>query len=223
MSSSSEPSPDNTAHAVQCLTTEHFTLQTARGASISESNGRAALFLSTVSSVLVAIAFIGQASKMGEAFFLFCAVLFPTLFFLGIVTFVRVLQTGIEDMIYTRGINRIRHFYIEVAPEIKKYLMLSVHDDMPGALKSMGLKPSRFQTVLTSSGTIGVINGVLAGAGIGVGLSGLLGAKLWLSVIAAIAIFLISGVVHYRYQAQKWTEAEASLKVLFPSDGDSKS
>jgi hypothetical protein len=35
---------------LQALTTEHFTLQTARSATIMESNGRSALFLSTVSS-----------------------------------------------------------------------------------------------------------------------------------------------------------------------------
>ena len=38
---------------LQALTTEHFTLQTARSATIMESNGRSALFLSTVSSAVV--------------------------------------------------------------------------------------------------------------------------------------------------------------------------
>jgi hypothetical protein len=46
---------------LQALTTEHFTLQTARSATIMESNGRSALFLSTVSSAVVALAFIGQS------------------------------------------------------------------------------------------------------------------------------------------------------------------
>jgi hypothetical protein len=38
---------------LQFLTTEHFTLQTAKAATISEANGRSALFLSTVSSAVV--------------------------------------------------------------------------------------------------------------------------------------------------------------------------
>jgi hypothetical protein len=41
---------------LQALTTEHFTLQTARSATLMETNGRSALFLSTVSSVVVALA-----------------------------------------------------------------------------------------------------------------------------------------------------------------------
>lgn len=66
-------------HILQFLTTEHFTLQTAKAATIAEANGRSSLFLATVSSGVVALAFIGQVSQMGEAFFLFGLVLLPTL------------------------------------------------------------------------------------------------------------------------------------------------
>jgi hypothetical protein len=41
--------------AVTVLTTEHFTLQGARAATISESTGRATMFLSSVSGGLVAL------------------------------------------------------------------------------------------------------------------------------------------------------------------------
>jgi hypothetical protein len=220
MTGEPEQSAQN-ANALQCLTTEHFNLQTARSAAIAESNGRAGLFLSTVSSAVVAMSFIGQASKMGEAFFTFSMVLFPTLFFLGIVTFVRMLQTGIEDVLYARGINRIRHFYTEVAPEIKPYLVLSTHDDMTGALESMGLKPAHFQTLLTSSSMIAVINGVLAGVIVGIVMAGMLQMPLWLAVLAAALVFLVSGFFQYQYQAKKWAEADEHLKSMFPSgDGE---
>jgi hypothetical protein len=49
---------------LQALTTEHFTLQTARSATIADSNGRSALYLSTVSSAVVALAFIGQVAHL---------------------------------------------------------------------------------------------------------------------------------------------------------------
>ncbi len=76
---------------LQFLTTEHFTLQTAKAATVAEANGRAALFLSTVSSAVVALAFIGQVSGMGQAFFVFGFVLFPSLLYLGFVTFERAI------------------------------------------------------------------------------------------------------------------------------------
>src|ERR1044072_6838953 len=92
--------PDDKAtreQILQLMTTEHFTLQPANAATVAEANGRAALYLGSVSSAVVALAFIGQVSRMGEAFFLFGLVLFPSIFFLGIVTFDRVIQTALDD------------------------------------------------------------------------------------------------------------------------------
>ncbi len=62
---------------LQCMTTEHFTLQTARSMTVSDSTGRASLFLGTVSSTLIALAFVGQSSQLGTPFYLFALVLFP--------------------------------------------------------------------------------------------------------------------------------------------------
>ena len=117
---------------LQFMTTEHFTLQTARAATVAESNGRSSLFTGAVSSAVVAMAFIGQVSGMNDAFFVFGLVLFPSLIFLGFVTFDRVLQTALEDWIYASEINRIRHYYAEIAPEMKRYFIQSTHDDAPG-------------------------------------------------------------------------------------------
>ncbi len=80
------------ASALQFMTTEHFTLQTARSATIADAASRASLFVSTVSSALVALAFIGQISGIGAAFYAFSFVLLPALCFLGIVTFIAPLN-----------------------------------------------------------------------------------------------------------------------------------
>ena len=58
---------------LQFMTTEHFTLQTARSATIAEANGRCALFMGSVSSAVVAVAFIGQASKGSSCSLLSCS------------------------------------------------------------------------------------------------------------------------------------------------------
>ena len=53
---------------------------------VADTNGRCTLFIGTVSGALIAIAFTGQASSMGTAFFVFSLVLFPSLFFMGLFT-----------------------------------------------------------------------------------------------------------------------------------------
>jgi hypothetical protein len=53
------PAGDGDAQAVLlALTTEHFTLQTARAVTVSDSNGRTALYLGSLSSSLVALALV---------------------------------------------------------------------------------------------------------------------------------------------------------------------
>src|ERR1044071_5368086 len=90
---------------LQALTTEHFTLQTARAATIADSNGRAALYLSTVSGAVIALAFIGQVAHVGKVFFLFALALLPALVLLGVLTYLRLLQTAVKDLYYARAIN----------------------------------------------------------------------------------------------------------------------
>ncbi len=62
---------DRLGPAVTMATTEHFNLQTARAATISEANGRASIYLAALSSNLIALAFIGQMSRLGTAFYAF--------------------------------------------------------------------------------------------------------------------------------------------------------
>jgi hypothetical protein len=44
------------------ITTEHFTLQTARAAAIAQANGRATTYMGVLSSSLIALALVGQTT-----------------------------------------------------------------------------------------------------------------------------------------------------------------
>ena len=112
------PRPDPRPAAATFVSTEHFTLQGARAATIAESTGRATVFLGSVSGGLIALGFLGQASHLGTAFYAFGLILLPTLAFLGLVTFRRVLQSGREDAVYAHRIAQLRAFYFEAAPEV---------------------------------------------------------------------------------------------------------
>jgi hypothetical protein len=79
------------------LTTEHFTLQGARSQTASESASRASRYILSVSSALVALGLIGQASQIGATFDVFALTVLPTLYVLGVFTFVRVVECGAED------------------------------------------------------------------------------------------------------------------------------
>jgi hypothetical protein len=94
---------DRLGPAVSMATTEHFNLQTARAATISEANGRASIYLAALSSNLIALAFIGQMSRLGTAFYAFSLLLLPVLAFVGVVTFQRLVQSSLEDIAYAQA------------------------------------------------------------------------------------------------------------------------
>src|SRR5918998_4440538 len=110
--------------AATFATTEHFNLQTARALTVSESNGRASIYLAALSSNLIALAFIGQMSQLGVAFYSFALILLPVLAFVGVVTFLRLVQSSIEDIAYARRIGLLRDFYLRLSPELEPFLVV---------------------------------------------------------------------------------------------------
>jgi hypothetical protein len=217
-----QPAKAKDSEILQILITEHTNLQAARSATIFEANGRTTLFLGAVSSGIVALAFIGQMSEMGQAFFLFALILLPSLIFLGLVTFIRVNQTGIEDMISARGINRIRHYYTEVAPLVENYFILSTHDDMLGYLQNLGGQVSIFQQFVSTAGLVSVINSVLTAVFVGLLTFSLFNASLLVCITAGVVVFAASVTLYMWYIHQHWKENEKHLKVLFPSEEEKR-
>jgi len=201
---------------VTIMTTEHYTLQTGRAITVSESNGRSSLFVGAVSSGLIALAFVGQLSHLGTAFYVFSLVLLPTLFFMGIITFERVLQSGSADIIYAHGINRIRHLYLEYAPQMQPYFILSSHDDTSLPMESLGtMHRDRWQVFLSMAGMMAVLNSVLAGSFVGLLLDAFT-LPLGVTTSAGVVTFLVSVGLHQRYQWRQWMRLGRNLPVLFP-------
>ena len=201
---------------VSIMTTEHYNLQTGRSMTISETNGRSSLFVGAVSSGLIALAFVGQISRLGTAFFVFSLVVIPTLLFMGLITFERVLQAGSADIVYARGINRIRHLYLEYAPQMQPYFILSTYDDQEGTLGQEAMQTSWWQVFLSMAGMMAVINSVLAGGFVGLLLAAFT-LPLWVTTSAGVVTFLVSVGLHQRYQWRQWMRLGRNLPVLFPS------
>ena len=183
---------------------------------ISESNGRSSLFVGAVSSGLIALTFVGQIAHLGTAFFVFSLIVIPTLLFMGLITFERVLQAGSVDVIYARGINRIRHLYLEYAPQMQPYFILSTRDDQEGTLGTEAMQTSWWQVFLNTAGMIAVINSVLAGSFVGL-LFAAFTFPLWVSAGAEVVTFLLSVTIQQRYQWKQWMRQARTMPVLFPS------
>jgi hypothetical protein len=210
-------SPDRSA-LLTALTTEHFTLQGARAQTTSESTARAGLYIAAVSSTLIALGFIGQASGAGDLFNVFSLVVLPTLYVIGVFTFLRLAENGEEDLIYGRAINRIRHHYLELAGDEARLFLLSANDDVPGVMWNMGLRPTRSQPYLTAAFMIAVVNSVIGGAAAALAVAAMGDPPLGVPVAVGGATAIASMLAMRRSQMTRFRHGAARIPVLFPSD-----
>lgn len=201
------------AAEVSFVTTEHFALQSARSSTIAESTGRANVFLGAVSGGLVALGLVAGAAGIGTAFTAFGLVLLPTLAFLGLVTFQRVLQSGIEDQYYGRRIAQLRSYYFDRSPGLERYLF-SVPPE--GRLQMQGLREHRSQGLLTVAGMVAVITSVLAGSAVALLAAAVTHQSPGYALATGVPVGVACLVVLLRLQRRAWTRARA--EVMFAEE-----
>jgi hypothetical protein len=209
---------------LQALTTEHFTLQTARSATIADSNGRSALYLATVSSAVVALAFIGQLAHTGQAFFLFALALLPALVLLGVLTYLRLVQTAVEDLFYARAINRIRRHYVDLDPDAGHWFVLCGYDDPAGVMAAMGLAApgeghSHWHLLSHVATMVAVVTSIIAGVGVALAATAVDGGRVPVaaSALLGVVVTVACAAAFGWHQLRRWRAAEASVPSLFPS------
>lgn len=204
----------------QFLTTEHFTLQGLRSGTISEANGRLGHYLSAVGSGIVALALVADVSELGPVFLAFSGVVFPVLIFLGIVTLIRLLQIGVTDARCVQAINRIRHFYLDMAPEAERYFSFSHYDD-PEAVRHtmMPFHPPDFlQGFASTPGPVIIVNSVLCGVFCSILASGLLPITTFPAIVIGLLMLVLAIGLHYQIAARVWPrETREQVDVRFPT------
>jgi hypothetical protein len=199
------------------LTTEHFTLQGARSQTMSESSSRAALYIGAVSSTLVALGFIGQISPGGDTFNTFALTVLPTLYLLGVFTFVRLVECGAEDFRYGLAINRIRGYYKQLAGDQANLFLLSGHDDGLGVFANVAVPAEGRTQYFTFGSVVAAINSVVGGSAVAIALGAFVDASL--GVAAAVGgVVAILSVVGLLRSADRLLEARiGEVEALFPS------
>lgn len=199
------------------LTAEHFTLQSSRQLCLQDMQGRATMFFTIVSASLIAIGFFGTATHFGGGFVFFVLALLTSLWVLGILTFVRVLQCDLEDTIICFGIARIRHRYTEIAPNVRDELVRSIHDDLTGISAEMGSNIRWWQRLTPTYVVISFVTSVVAGAEVAFALGAIFGRPPALQAAAAIATFAINALGFRIVAGRLWRNIPRSFPARYPS------
>ncbi|MEO8246626.1 MAG: hypothetical protein ABI622_05845 [Chloroflexota bacterium] len=204
---------------LQILSTEHWSLLASRSLAWNESFARAGMFLTTLSGAMVALALVAQASGFNTEFVLFALVVLPVTLFVGVTTFLRMGASNWHDAQCVRGMNRIRGGYLEIAPEMAKYFVMSPHDDAAGIGVTMSMPPATPFPVHLIAGTpnvVLVLNGVLAGVIVAL-VGEQLGLVVGLAILAGTIVAILTIALHIRYAIASVRTGQASARPLFPS------
>jgi hypothetical protein len=199
------------------MTTEHYVLQTARSGAIQEANGRADLFITAVSGATVALGFVAQVTGLGVSFLFFALIILPPLYFIGAVSFARAVQIAVEDMVHARGMARIRRYFVERAPMVRRYLTHTTHDDYAGMVSAFGVEHPLVQSFMTTAGMVNMVSGVLAGVFSGLACRAAFSLGATACTLVGVGAFAVSIALWRGYQVRAWARAEERLSVLFPS------
>jgi hypothetical protein len=199
------------------LTTEHFTLQGARAQTASESASRASLYIFSVSSTLVALGFLGQGDRSDRTFQVFTLTVLPTLYLLGVFTFVRVVECSAEDYRYGVAINRIRNYYKRIAGDEARLFLLSGHDDGAGVFANANVPTEGRTHYLSFASVVAIINSVVGGSAVAIAVGGVADAPLGVAAPVGGAVGLISLLLLLRYADRLLRQRTGTTESIFPS------
>jgi hypothetical protein len=210
--------------AITLLTTEHWSLLTARSLAYNEAFTRGGMFLTFLSMTFVALALFSSAMSFGSDFLTVAAVLLAFDVVLGLATYGRIAAANVDDLRALHGMARVRHSYTQIAPVVEPYFTTATHDDLDSVLTAYGTLPStKFGEILyaltTSGGMIGLITAMVGGVFAAVlallfGVQG--GVAIWIGIGAGVLVF--GALVAFTFGAV--TGSQESLTSRFPRPQD---
>jgi hypothetical protein len=201
--------------ALSALTTEQFNLQTARMGTIAEANGRSTLYLGALSSAVIAIAFVGQANELGDSFYLFALLLLPPVFLLGLFSFLRLVQTSIEDMVYALGSFRIRQYFLGLDPAAVPFFPPTDPQGMTRLERIGVVATGPLQLLLTAASMVGCINAIVGGMTVGLAVRSLLEASVPVAAVTGTLVALGLAALCFGYQVRRFRRAAAVVPELY--------
>jgi hypothetical protein len=220
--------PDHLAdpRALMILTTEHWSLLTARSLVYNEAFSRASMFLTFLTGTLVALGFVSQGSGYTREFLLLAAVLLGFDLFIGLATLGRITGASAEEIRALQAMNRLRHAYLEMVPTLEPYFTTSPHDDLRSVVSIYGATGAPASPLgnlahglTTTPGMIGTITAAVGGAfAAAIGL--LVGASPMVAIVAGLVAFAIMTIAVWAAAFRQFQAIEGSFVVRFPSPSE---
>lgn len=135
-------------------------MQSVRGVTVSESSNRASLYMTILSSALIAYGFLADTNVATA----YLGVVLPIVFLLGTFTWQRLVRTSLEDILAVGAIQRIRRYYATLLPDADHFFPQPTDQTAVNELLDIGTRSTWRGVVFTTSSavlTVKCIVGVL--------------------------------------------------------------
>jgi hypothetical protein len=207
---------------ITILSTEHWSLLTARSLVYNETFTRGGMFLTLLSASLVALGFVYQGGGGGPEFLGVVVAVLALDLFVGLATLGRIIGASSEEFRALQATARIRHAYLEIAPFLAPYLSTASTDDTETVLATYGESLDEAGLLLnvghgltTMPGMIGVLVAALAG-GLAGSITVGLGGDARLALVLGVATGIVAVVGLTLYFIRTFTIMSAFTEVRFP-------
>jgi hypothetical protein len=140
--------------------------------------------------------------------------------FVGIGTWLRMGAANYHDAVTVAGMNRIRAAYLEIAPELRPYFVMGVHDDAPGIGVTMALPPGTPTASFLISATpflIMVLNSVVAGAILALVAIRIFDADARATLLAGLVGAVLVMLLEFRVATHNIRRAQYEVHPMFPT------
>jgi hypothetical protein len=207
---------------LQILSTEHWSLLSARSLVYNEAFARAGMFLTFLSASLVALAFVANAMAFNRQFLVLASILLFVDIAIGLATLGRMLDASVDALRSIAGMNRIRNAYVRIAPAIAPFLSSGTHDDSAGVLDTYGDARIRtgvaaFIHGLTTAGMMILTIDALLAATLGGIIAIFFGADMPGAFVVGAVAFVAMFLVLNRYAFGVIAGFEATFVSRFPT------
>lgn len=211
------------AGKLQILATEHWSLLATRSLTYTESLGRVNVFLAILSGAVIALALVAQADRFGPTFIAIAILTLAVVLFAGVATIGRLMQLNRDDFRWVIGMNRLRHGYLELHPELEANFLTSPYDDVPGALQTLGIDATATRGVGSSLHVFQTLPGMLSvivaavAAAIGALVALAFGSPPLGVVLVAAVVFVAAVVWMGIWGRRSFGRSDPTLDPRFPS------
>lgn len=206
---------------LRVLLAEYSVLQTSLGNAWGQAQQRTNVLLAVLSALAVAIGLAAQATGFAGSM-AFTLVVLSIALFVGLATFIRVIQASREAAMIMFNMNRIRHYLRGSAPGSAPYFMLPVNDDEAALLR--GLASGMYRDppnplvfgLVQIPGVVAVVTSAIAGSAVAIvaSLTGITAVM----VTSGLGVFAVSLLLLMGYWRRQVMELRDSHTPMFPSE-----